>query len=119
MLPMLTLLVFQKEKGSSRLANCEIWKRILMWGIFLITVMLIWSAMYLSFTPVGEASIAGVQARYYLPLIYLGALLLSNSKIKVEISKYGLAKTIIYCCKYTANCSGMGIIAAGKIDIGE
>lgn len=39
-----------------------------------------------------EASIAGVQARYYLPLIYLGALLLSNSKIKVEISKYGLAK---------------------------
>lgn len=92
LLPMLTLLVFQKEKGSSRLANCEIWKRILMWGIFLITVMLIWSAMYLSFTPVGEASIAGVQARYYLPLIYLGALLLSNSKIKVEISKYGLAK---------------------------
>ncbi len=101
LLPMLTLLVFQKEKGSSRLANCEIWKRILMWGIFLITVMLIWSAMYLSFTPVGEASIAGVQARYYLPLIYLGALLLSNSKIKVEISKYGLAKlsfiVAIYC----------------------
>ena len=31
-------------------------------------------------------------AGYYLPLIYLGALLLSNSKIKVEISKYGLAK---------------------------
>ena len=48
--------------------------------------------MYLSFTPVGEASIAGVRARYYLPLIYLEALLLSNSKIKVEISKYGLAK---------------------------
>lgn len=91
LLPMLTLLVFQKEKGSSRLANCEIWKRILMWGIFLITVMLIWSAMYLSFTPV-ERQVSPVQARYYLPLIYLGALLLSNSKIKVEISKYGLAK---------------------------
>ena len=34
-----------------------------MWGIFLITVMLIWSAMYLSFTPVGEASIAGVRGK--------------------------------------------------------
>lgn len=81
--------------------------------------MLIWSAMYLSFTPVGEASIAGVQARYYLPLIYLGALLLSNSKIKVEISKYGLAKLSFIVANILANCSGMGIIAAGKIDIGE
>ncbi len=93
LLPMLYLLVFQKEKGSRRLANCEIWKRILMWGIFYYGNADWQCNVFGSFTPVGEASIAGVQARYYLPLIYLGALsAFQIRKIKVEISKYGLAK---------------------------
>lgn len=42
---------------------------------------MIWLALYLSFTPVGENEIRGVQARYYLPLIYmLFALLPWNKK---------------------------------------
>lgn len=32
-----------------------------------LVVALIWTALYLSYTEVGEEVIAGVQARYYLP----------------------------------------------------
>ena len=92
LLPMMTLLVFQKEEGSERIAKFHIFGKVYAWLIFIVTIMLIWLAMYLSFTPVGEQQIAGVQTRYYLPVIYLGALLLSNSKIKVEIKEYSLAK---------------------------
>lgn len=31
-------------------------------------VVLVWTALYLSFTEVGKSVISGVQARYYLPL---------------------------------------------------
>ena len=51
------------------------------WGLIFIIVVLIWTAMYLAFTPVGQKAIVGVQARYYLPLIYmLFALLPWNKK---------------------------------------
>ena len=46
------------------------------------TVALIWTALYLSFTEVGETTIAGVQARYYLPFIFLFYLLFKSNKIK-------------------------------------
>ena len=34
------------------------------------TIVLIWTALYLSFTEVGETKIAGVQGRYYLPFLF-------------------------------------------------
>lgn len=40
--------------------------------LFVLTVvvsLLIWTAMYLSFTPVGRMEIAGVQGRYFIPLM--------------------------------------------------
>lgn len=40
--------------------------RILVIGI----VVLIWTALYLDYTPVGASSIDGVQARYYTPLLF-------------------------------------------------
>lgn len=49
-----------------------------------VTVALIWTALYLSFTEVGETTIAGVQARYYLPFIFLFYLLFKPNKIKSE-----------------------------------
>lgn len=39
--------------------------------VFLIgTILLIWTAMYLAFTPVGENTINGVQPRYFIPLLF-------------------------------------------------
>ena len=45
--------------------SLKIWLTVILLG----TVGLIWSALYVVFTPVGSVTIAGVQARYYIPLI--------------------------------------------------
>lgn len=53
-------------------------------------ILLIWTALYLSFTPVGETSINGVQNRYFIPLLFpLLLICFSNNKIK---SKFNLLK---------------------------
>lgn len=52
--------------------------------IFSIIIVLIWTAMYLAFTPVGLSKIAGVQVRYYLPLLIPAMLLFPIPKIKIE-----------------------------------
>ena len=59
------------------------------------TIILIWLALYLDFTPVGAEIIAGVQARYYMPLIYLGALCFQNRKIKINWDKQKIQKSAI------------------------
>jgi len=46
------------------------------------TICLIWTALYLGFTPVGNTEIAGVQGRYYLPIYFPLCLLFSSKKIK-------------------------------------
>lgn len=60
----------------------------------------IWLALYLSFTPVGETHISGVQARYYLPLLYLGALIFNGKRIslKCDYCKLSRATFVISCC---------------------
>ena len=92
LLPMLTVLLFHEEPENDRIARCKAGEKALMWGVFAVIVLLIWSALYLSFTPVGASEIAGVQARYYLPLLYLGALLVTNTKLKVQMRPWTLAK---------------------------
>lgn len=47
-----------------------------------ITICLIWTALYLSFTPVGSNVINGVPPRYYIPISMLIFSLLLNKKIK-------------------------------------
>ena len=48
---------------------------------------LIWTALYLSFTPVGLGYINGVQPRYYIPLLLLIATLGFNNKIKLKMTQ--------------------------------
>lgn len=64
------------------------------------TIGFIWLALYLSFTPVGETHISGVQARYYLPLLYLGALIFNGKRIslKCDYCKLSRATFVISCC---------------------
>lgn len=50
------------------------------------TIAFIWTALYISFTEVAEEVIQGVQARYYLPFLFLFYLCLQNKKIKNNIS---------------------------------
>lgn len=52
-------------------------------AVVLIVLCMIWSALYLSFTEVGSMEIAGVQARYYFPIIWILALGLRSEKIQI------------------------------------
>lgn len=60
------------------------------WGLGLIGLVIcfIWGSMYLSYTPVGQNSVEGVQARYYTPFLFLLFMLLPfNKKIKCYLSE--------------------------------
>ena len=52
----------------------------------LIIILLIWNALYLSFTPVGYSTINGVQNRYFLPLLFPILFCIQTQKIKSNIS---------------------------------
>lgn len=47
----------------------------------------IWTSMYLSYTPVGADYIAGVQGRYFIPIIFPLLMTLNFSKVKLEFNK--------------------------------
>ncbi len=55
-------------------------------------IILIWTALYLSFTPVGSTLIDGVQARYFLPLLlpFLLCLRMGHMKVKISDSIYNV-----------------------------
>lgn len=55
-------------------------------------VTLIWTAMYMAFTPVGMSQISGVQVRYYLPLLIPLMLVIPLPKIKIENSHLNTSK---------------------------
>ena len=57
-------------------------------GVILFVVLgLIWSALYLSYSPVGATHISGVQPRYYYPLMLPLILLLGNKRCLIDISQ--------------------------------
>lgn len=43
--------------------------------------------MYLAFTPVGQTAIVGVQARYYLPILWLAIVAAYNGKLSINMTK--------------------------------
>ena len=50
-------------------------------------IVLIWTALYLSFTPVGKGFIDGVQPRYFLPLLYLIFVCFEKPVLNFKISE--------------------------------
>lgn len=61
--------------------------RLLIIGIYLATVSLVSTALYVAFTPVGSEVIAGVQPRYLIPLIFPLLSIIGSRRIKNPISR--------------------------------
>lgn len=85
LIPLLAFVMWVRNEGTEYICLPTYIKRIIAIIIFSI-VCLIWTALYLSFTPVGESRIQGVQARYYLPLVYPLGILCYNNKLKIACS---------------------------------
>lgn len=64
----------------------RLWQKV--WIFFMLggSVLLVWTSMYIAFTVPGQVVIAGVQGRYYLPILYL-LYLLPNSRLVVARMK--------------------------------
>lgn len=58
--------------------------------IFIAIVVLIYTSLYVQWTPVKNTFILGVQARYFLPILILTAIILDNDKlvIKEKINRF-------------------------------
>ena len=56
--------------------------RVILAFVLAMIIGLLWSALYVSFTPVGSTEIAGVQARYYIPLLFPLYLLFYTDKME-------------------------------------
>lgn len=78
------------EKDAKKLNKKH---RMIMLLFITCTIVLIWTALYLSYTEVGRTGIGGVQARYYLPFIFMIYLCLQNDKIecKMKVENYQTA----------------------------
>ena len=62
------------------------WPRIIIGVLCFVIICLIWTALYMSFTPVGMGEILGVQARYYMPLIIPIMAIINVPQIKNNIN---------------------------------
>ena len=72
-------------------------KRIACILIILFTIFLIWTALYLSFTPVGDTGINGVQNRYFIPLLFPFIIFCQINRIRTSISDYKYNTFILFC----------------------
>lgn len=68
--------------------------RFILLGVTALILFFIWTAMYLSYTPVGKDEILGVQARYYYPLILGAALIFENNKVHIRLSRDRYAQVV-------------------------
>ena len=79
-------------KGHEKEKQISMKTSVLGLGLIGLVVCFIWGSMYLAFTPVGSNVINGVQARYYLPFMYLLFVLLPFGKVKSYISENAMMK---------------------------
>lgn len=78
---MLIVIALIDEELKVTLNYCT---RITMIFVFLFSAGLIYTALYLSYTPVASPFADGVQPRYFIPLYFLLFLCLKNNKIKLN-----------------------------------
>lgn len=95
LLPLLTLLFLYREDGEGDRSAYRLVEKTVIWLVLLASVLLIWISMYLTFTPVGSEEIAGVQTRYYLPLLYLLSLLFPGGKIRLQIKEKSMVRAAL------------------------
>ncbi|MCI9380641.1 MAG: DUF2142 domain-containing protein [Dorea sp.] len=85
-----------KDQEQSAL---KVKEKIISLALIFMTIVLIWTALYLSYTEVGQTGIAGVQGRYYIPFIFWLYMCFRTKRINSTFSKekYQLIVMLISC----------------------
>ena len=55
--------------------------------VVLIIICFVWTALYISYNPVGSLTINGVQGRYFMPVTLLLYLIINTDKVRNDMSK--------------------------------
>lgn len=74
--------------------------KVIIGGIIFVIICLIWTALYLSYTPVGADVIEGVQGRYFIPLLLPGFLLFDFATIREKIDYKKYSKIVLCTALY-------------------
>lgn len=93
-IPIFVLLILYRDSNEIERSRMGIWDMIIVGVAGIGTIFLVWLALYLDFTPVGEDYISGVQARYYLPLVYFGVSLISTNRISIQCDRTKLSRAM-------------------------
>lgn len=83
---LLLFVVFTDKNQNDNWKGCGK-VRFVMCGLVFGTIILIATALYIAFTPVGYGTILGCQQRYVLPLVFPMAILLGSCRIRNDINK--------------------------------
>jgi uncharacterized membrane protein len=75
------------DKAEGGLDFCTWSTRLLTWTGGLITIILIATTLYISFTPVGLNTVNGCQPRYLLPLIFPATYLIGSCKFENKMNR--------------------------------
>ena len=77
----------QNDKKKWTAQGMTIWLKAMIYFLVFGVMCLIWTSMYLSYTEVGKTTMAGVQGRYYIPLLFPVLFTLSFNKVNVNWDK--------------------------------
>ena len=91
----IVFLIFVDRVDENKYKKIIIKDRICIFVILAAAIALIWTALYISFTVPGNTFIAGVQGRYYRPLLYLGFVILENKLFTVNVSAHKVNATTL------------------------
>ena len=61
-----------------------LWLKAMIYFLVFGVMCLIWTSMYISYTEVGKTAMAGVQGRYYIPLLFPVLFTLSFNKVNTN-----------------------------------
>ena len=95
------------------------WKtKLIFLFIFASIVLLIYTSLYVQWTPVQSSIIKGVQARYFLPILMLVAIVLNNNKLIID-GKLSYRYILLFLLFFNLNvlsCTAYTYIYATVID---
>lgn len=77
------LVLFVQRKGEKYLPSIK--SKLAVAAAVFAAMCLVWTCMYLAYTPVGRDVIGGVQARYYIPLLTPIAFLCCNKWLQIDM----------------------------------
>ena len=94
--PALTLLVAMSSNSSAR--TLQMSSRMFLFAVLFLCVVLVESAIFITWVQPGKLVVDGIQGRYFLPLVLPFFLLLSNNRFTVSAeSKWPAAVVCSYC----------------------